>query len=289
LKVAILHKRAPYLALLTVIFLVSFSLPVVFALWQGGVQIWEDDDELLVSHKLIPNPFRVQGPNVFFKVKNHQVLDPEPGRDFLLLGWFSIKRLPPAGKKAILLAKYDNAPHAAKGYALGLLRDADAVRPVVYWNNAERKGGWYVFSELDIAPHSWFMFALSFRNDRLLGLHYALYLDGNEGQQKLLGGYDLEKALVPASNADLMLGSFRTTWLRGLVGGVGIFHRKNLSDDLDQLLDEIIADPLATPDLFKKDEVKLWTIDGVTDHSPFHHKIVSSKKHGKARKARKRK
>ena len=276
-KLAILRKKGLFILLLTGLFAASFMLPVLFLLFEDKLGVWSDGQLQGDGQALFSNPFRVKGPGVFFRVRDHQGLDPLSGRDFLLLGWFNLKRLPQPGKRIVLLSKYEDHSLTPKGYALGLLRDADACRPVVYWNDRGGKGGWYVFSQMDILPRTWFMLALSFRRDRYLGLHSALYLDDAESPRiQLLGGYDLESAVIPESNAQLVMGSFRTSSLRGMIGTIGIFESENLSEDLDSILFSAAANPGEIPDTFDEQQVKFWSVDGVHDLSSFAHRVERS-------------
>lgn len=273
----LLENRIIFALLLALIFTISFAIPLFCAVQVGGVWFDSDVSRSYAKEKtdrLFPNARVIGGPNTFLSVSHADDLQPIAGRDFLLTAWFKLRRLPALDERWIVLSKYDGESKVRNGYALALARDGDLVRPELYWRSAEGKGTWLRFSELDIDSKEWFMLAISFRQDSFLGMHAVTpAVDGREAAKVvLLGGYQLNE-MAAGSNEPLLVGSFNVGKFRGMIGPLGIFTPRDLSERLGEILNAAAAAPPAVPDELSLDEVRLWIADGQKDESGTPHSV----------------
>ncbi len=210
----------------------------------------------------------------YLRVLNHPVLDPSKDRDFLLVSWFSLRRIPEQGERFILVSKYEADSDSRQGYSIALDGDKGFVRPSIYWRDEKGRGGWFEFASLDIQPEQWLMLAVSFRQSRYLGLHLVSPTEsGQHIEPVLLGGYDLSGQNLPLNSSDLLYGASRTRF-PGLLGPIAIFAPDDLSSVLSRTLKELGARPLELPASLKGENV-LWLHDTREDLSKFRHKIES--------------
>lgn len=261
-------SRPLFALFLSGLFLVSFLAPIYFAMRLGNY-LWREDGVESASKDLFPQAIAIQHQGTFLKVSHSSHLNPTQGEDFLLSAWFKLSRPLQDGERMVLVSKYDMETPTRAGYSLGLSRIGEDIRPIVYWRDAEGRGGWYTFAEMKLTQRNWFMLALSFRKNSLLGVHGA---PAGEPLQ-LLGGYDMGEPTVPDSNSDLVLGAMNYSKFKGQLGPISIVSRANLSKGLEESLQSLLDSPQAIPEQLRPDGLKFWSLDGRNDAGPYSHTI----------------
>ncbi len=255
------------------LFVISFLIPIVVGVEFVRRSVQETDGIDDEDRELFDNSFRIPAPNAYIKVAHSEDLSPQDGQDFFLLLWFKIENLPSPGERVLILAKHEPMSRSQRGFALALAGFADGIRPELYWRDSEGKGRWFAFSNFYILPKRWAALAVSFRENRLLGLHGMLAAADGKPQSQLLGGYELDPTIMPTSDADLMIGAFNNGKFLGRIGAVGIFSAKKLSKRFDDLLRAIKREPKKIPDVFTAEEVRLWIDSDKGDSAPVPHKV----------------
>lgn len=253
--------RFGYPVLLAALFVVSFAVPVLFAVRVLGVL---GDGADRAPAESFQNAREIRGGASQLQVLNSGDLQPVEGEDFLLTGWFKLLRLPKPGERVILFTKYDGAAPAFAGYAVELQRKGEDLVPLVYWRDGRSTGRWYYFSKVRIVPKSWFMVALSFQDNKALGLHIASMHLYEEERLQLLGGYNFDPPILPYAAADLRIGGQGSLALRGTVGPIGVFIGKQIPDDYQTLYSQMVERPMQIPPQLEE-SVRFWSIDGRRD------------------------
>lgn len=197
----------------------------------------------------------VSGVGSVLRIEHAETLNPSTG-DFLLFVWFKLKNPLQDGDRAPFLGKYDEQSKSKAGYALALVGGADGVRPHVFWQNEEGKGRWYAFASTRVQPQEWYLFAVTFRAQRYLGVHVAGY--GPRANPEVLGGYDLEGEIIPASKAPFEIGAAGTSKFRGRVGPFGIVQGLDVARDGGKIIKEIARNPEVIPDMVDQSQVAVW-------------------------------
>lgn len=202
-----------------------------------------------------------------------------PGeKDFLLYAWFKLKNELQDGERAPFLGKFSEDSRTRAGYALGLVGGADGIRPHVYWQNEAGKGRWYAFASKHIRPQEWYLFAVTFRAKRYLGVHVAPY--GPESSAEVLGGYDLEGEIVPDSSAPLEIGSSGSSKFRGRVGPFAILQGIDVAQDAGTIVKQIARNPLSLPEGAEESNIAVWG-DPRNDLGPQHLEIQVGRRSGR--------
>lgn len=199
-------------------------------------------------------------------VAHHPLLNPTES-DFMLFVWFKLKSSLDLQERSAFLGKYDPKEANPEGYALALVGGADGVRPHVYWQNSAGKGRWFAFASTRIEPGRWYVMGVTFRAQRYLGVHIAPY--GPEASPEVLGGYDLDGSIVPASSANLSIGQFKRSKFRGHVGPFGVFRDVDIAKEAPRILKRIARDPSFEAEPVDQSNVALWA-DPVVDRGPLH-------------------
>lgn len=244
--------------LLALLFIASFALPLAFALRVGGIGSESVAPKL---DNVVANGVSVYGKNTYIEVAHSDHLNPQTGRDFLLVSWVRFRKLPQTGERVLFLGKFSPDTQVKPGYALGFARDQEELRPVVYWQDQGGQGGWFTFAELDVLPQSWIMLVLSFFDGQYLGLHAVTRSDDGSTELFLLGGYEVESELLPNSAQNLLVGSFRGGSFRGRLGPIGIFSGDELSETLTEIVEQMGSDASRVPAALDSAETLLWTGD----------------------------
>lgn len=188
-------------------------------------------------------------------VAHNESLNPSES-DFMLFVWIKLRAEIDPEERSTFLGKYDPKRENPEGYALALIGGADGVRPHVYWQNASGKGRWFAFASTHIAPEQWYLMAVTFRAGRYLGVHIAPY--GPDSKPEVLGGYDLDGAVVPASSAPLSIGAFKRSQFRGHIGPFGVFQKIDIAKDASTILKRIARDPLFASAPVDEKQIALW-------------------------------
>lgn len=199
-------------------------------------------------------------------VAHHPLLNPSQS-DFMLFVWFKLRSEMDPEERSTFLGKYDPKRENPEGYALALIGGADGVRPHVYWQNGTGKGRWFAFASTHIIPERWYVMAVTFRAGRYLGVHIAP--QGPEASPEVLGGYDLDGEVIPASTASLSIGAFKRSQFRGQVGPFGVFQDIDISKDASSILKRIARDPSFASEPVEERQIALWA-SPVEDLGPLH-------------------
>ncbi len=242
---------------LTSLFVASFLVPVALLVIYRQ-QFVGNPSEQLTEEKEISDSIGIRGSGYYVSIPNDPSLEVQSGKDFLLTVWFKLNSLPRSNQKIFVALKYDKSAKHSPGYAISLTRDGERLRPAIYWKDATGAGRWYDFAPWLAAPRTWHMLALSFSNGEFLGLH-AISGTRSESAISLLGGYDLDPAIVPISQSDLRFGSVGAAeqW-QGRLGAVGIFQTPRLQEKLALILKSFSENPEEIPSIFESEEVGLW-------------------------------
>lgn len=258
------RRNAPSIAVLALIFGLSFLVPLLVAgnYFHFFSQESESQDEV---DDFFPKSMTIGSPETFLRVDGAAVVDPPRDKDFLFTGWFKLRTHPKPGDRMILVSKINYQDALRNGFALGISRDRDSMRAVVYWRDTSGRGSWFDFPEMTFPARQWFMLALSFYGGRYLGLHMLLRQDDGRIETRLVGGYELLPDSYPGSSAELTIGALGASTFRGKVGPVGVFNVRNLSEALDDILKDFRKDPNSIPSRFDEANVILWIPEGTAD------------------------
>lgn len=258
-------------AVLALVFLVSFSIPIFVVLKLSG---WLASGDSAESAAWFGGGVRIPAETVAIEVSDPALANPERDRDFAIAGWFKLNRLPQAGERMILASKYKLTSPAREGYAFGLSREGDRLRPIVYWRDHAGRGGWNTFSDAQLIPRSWFMFAVTLRKNHLLGVHIVTPWHETtskvEGRRKdgsavqLLGGYDLEREMLGASDAPLMVGAPFGSKFKGAVGALMVLSGTEIDKALTAAFKRWAKEPEWSPLEDDRLETRLYMPDGRT-------------------------
>ncbi len=256
---------------LAILFLAFFGLPVLLAGLFGGIPFF-GGKKSSASSELFPNAFPVSSQGSFLRIAHAEDIVPREGKDLIVITWFRVKKFPDLGQRLILLSKYQGSPLPSEGYAIGLTREPQGIRPTVFWGDSKTKGKWFEFSETAIVPKEWFALILSFHGDRYLGLHIVRIIGSGIGDSELLGGYDLgDGAGMEMGQADLLLGAPGERPFRGSIGPVAILSKKDLASQIKELVKAVQKKPLNFIDGLESREVRVWLPSGERDLSEYGH------------------
>ena len=213
-------------------------------------------------------------------VEHHAMLNPTDS-DFMLFVWFKLKSEIDPEERSAFLGKYDSRDSNPEGYALALIGGADGVRPHVYWQNSTGKGRWFAFASTRIKPGTWYVMGVTFRAQRYLGVHIAPYAP--DANPEVLGGYDLDGAVVPASQARLSVGAFKPSKFRGHIGPFGVLRDIDISKDASRIMKRIARSPSFSSEPAEVGQIALWA-DPVEDLGPLHLPISDESSEGRPSK-----
>jgi len=206
--------------------------------------------------EVITSPLVVNGGGIYEKVAADAALNPAKGRDYLFFIWFKLRRVPRVGEYLGLAGKFDVNIKHRPGFAITLEGAPDGVRPRVYWNSEARNGVWYSFSSSYLTRKQWYLLAISFSKDTFLSAH--LTSAGAGEPAALLGGHRIEPETIPASDAEIQVGSYGTSRFRGQIGPFGVLSGEKLSKELPGLLAAMQANPAGIPDEIPRNVIQLW-------------------------------
>lgn len=183
-------------------------------------------------------------------IRDSEGISPMTGEDFLLFVWVKLSRLPAPHSRAVAVVKFDAEEVMRPGFAIALARKEDGLRPEVYWKGNSLRGGWYSFPEVHYAPRDWTLLALSYRDDRFLGLHAVARNPGHEPRVIMLGGHVVDGSAPPRVQVPIDVGAVNGgSSFRGDIGPIGIVAGHRLAEYLPSLLKAIDQNPSSPPDL----------------------------------------
>lgn len=259
-------KGRPFLLL--ALFLLFFALPIV-----GALSFFKLQDKEHLDHEGDPFPAALQ----FARKDSHISLPNAPALNIaendrvLFVSWFKLRKLPREGEKLFLFSKLDSNSKNLSGYVVALTKRGEAIRPTVYWKDEKGKGGWYLFSEIELMLGEWVMLAVSFYDNRILGAYSAVYRSGQLGKLIVAGGVDLEESIVPQTQAKFIIGSVEGTQFKGKVGPFCLFNFQDYA--VLDLLKEILNSPWNLPESVDRSSLRFCSYDLKVDMSPYNHPI----------------
>lgn len=215
-----------------------------------------DPVEPTAPGEAIASPFVVNASGIYEKVAADAALNPTKGKDYVFFIWFKLRKAPRVGEYLGLAGKFDVTQKHRPGFAITLEGAPDGVRPRVYWNSEARNGVWYSFSSSYFSRKQWYLLAISFSKDTFLSAH--LTSAGTAEPISLLGGHRIEPETIPASNADIQVGSYGSSKFRGQIGPFGVLSGEKLSKELPEYLAAMQANPAGIPDEIPNKVVQLW-------------------------------
>ena len=260
------QRRFYYPALLGILFVLSFAIPIAVAARIGGVLRPERPAES-AADELFPDSFVMTSAEQRIEVLSSPELQPVEGRDFLVVGWFKFRKVPGPGERVTLISKTEPGPRPKTGFSLAVSGEDGGVRPVIFWGTPDG-GKWYKFTDLKIPAREWLMVAVSLREGRYLGLNIAEASEPGKSNLELLGGYDLEDASMVPNDLPLMIAPPGTARFSGRIGPQGVFRPKKLTERLHEILKKVSRHPMDSMDPFDKKEISLWWPGGEKDLGP---------------------
>lgn|GEM_PF-2995256 len=266
-----LEHTGIYFAVLIGLFSLSFAVPLVFAVrWLNDPQVAflaaipdslhpDGVPPTEVIDSLFPRAVRIASANRTIRIPNALGVEPGIDRDFLVVTWVNLARLPRDRERLTLLQKIDGDVPNQPGFALALFGERDVVRPQAYLRDRDGNGRWMSFAELPILPHTWVMLALSVSHAQIVGLHAGVTKSGSDQFNiQLLGGADLELPIVVNSKNDLLVGAVPGSRFRGMVGGIGVFAAADLREKMKDIMKSLVRQPFKVPGIIGLDNTKVW-------------------------------
>jgi hypothetical protein len=227
------------------------------------------------------NAVEFRGRPAFVRVVAAEDLNPLPGKDFLIGLWIKPHSLPASPQTVPVLSRYSPEVLSKPGYSLSLSRDGDSMRVTVYWRASSGRGQVFVFSDIPLVPHAWTLLALSFHDQRYLGLHTVSKLPDGTSIVRLAGGYRVGERVSPDSSADLLAGSYRG--YQGAIGGLFVIQSKDLTQHLNRTLKNIGRSPRVFPENLSDNTIRFWSDDFVKDRSKYEHRLSRETAAGEVR------
>lgn len=249
-------RSSAFALLLVFLYLISFSIPFVFAFkfvgW-GSVPTETSFNEDAIFGEVTA----LSGAGSFLSISGGGATTPAVGEDFVFSFWVRPSRLPQRSEKILLAGASEFSADSKDGFMIGLSRDDQKIRPIALWGDGDQ-ARWYSFSEVELYPQAWALFVLSFTESRFLGLHVASFSREGKPIITLLGGYEVPEGLVAKTGESLKIGAVGSGRFRGRVGPFGVFSAADLGDKLEDLVKELAANPLERPGSVSFSAVKLW-------------------------------
>lgn len=259
-------RNSVFLASLVLLFVISFSVPLIFTFKISG--IYSPGSSSQDADAVFPGYTAISALGEHLEIEGGTDLNPQPGNDYIVSGWFRLSRMPQLKEKVLLLSKVDGQAENSAGFVLGLARDTDTIRPIVYWGDGD-VGRWYSFSDIGLASQSWFMLALSFQEGKFLGLHLGVPVPNRDTEVRLLGGYEVENGVVPDPVSPLRVGAWNEGRFRGRLGPFGVLSPSSIGDELKDLVKELARNPLTPPPSIAAKDVKIWVAERGKDISGY--------------------
>jgi hypothetical protein len=249
-------RSSAFALLLVFLYLISFSIPFVFAFkfvgW-GSVNHETNFSEDAIFGEVTA----ISSAGTFLAVSGGGATNPLVGEDFVFSFWVRPSRLPQRSEKILLAGASDFSSDTKEGFILGLSRDDQKIRPIALWADGTQ-ARWYSFSEVELYPQAWALFVLSYTESRFLGLHVATFSREGKPVINLLGGYEVPEGLVAKTAESLKIGAVGNGRFRGRVGPFAVFSAAELGDKLEDLVKELASNPVERPSSVSFSSLKLW-------------------------------
>lgn len=263
------------------VFAVFFSIAVfvvVSLLREGSLDrtAASDSTDSKKRDSIFADSVRINHSGRFLRVAHKPELLPAQKQEYLLLFWVNLKSLPAIGERLVLLSKYSGAPPKISGYALGLDRDSNTTRPVLFWGDGTSSGRWYDFPEVSIVPNEWNLFVLHVHKDRFVGMYSARVSDSGISIVKFLGGHEINlKNPLSLGSAELVFGSPPGRDFRGKLGPLAIINPLSLGiDNIGPALEKYVKSPSDFSMLGSDSEIQLLIKNGRNDSSKNKHEVI---------------
>lgn len=244
------------------LFSVAFVVPVSVGVRLLPSLVRSPARDIAAGDVSMPVSLALTGGERFVRIGTHRDMNPAAGVDYVVWGWFRMRSLPKDNEQRILFQKVSAQGDQLAGYRLVLARVGGAVRPMVLWRDRRGQGGWHTFAEEHVRPGQWYLLALSFRRDRLLGLHVGKIDSVTSRDVRLAGGFELDNPILPVTKAPLRFGSFSPAPYEGVLGPVGVFAGADIIERLPRLLGEMVKHPGDIPTTIPPAAVKVWIVNG---------------------------
>jgi hypothetical protein len=266
------------------VFVVCFSLAVfvVIRMLRGGSL--ENNASLgqpgskKQQVQLFPDAITINRSDRFLRVTHRPEFIPNHKKEYLLLFWVNLKSLPAVGERLVLLSKYSGVPPKIIGYALGLSRDSNSIRPVLFWGDGSTAGRWYDFPEISIVPNQWNLFALHVHKDRFVGLYSGHANIAGASSVRFLGGHELDlQDPLNLGTADLIFGAPAGREFRGRLGPLAIINPLSIGfDNILPTLEGYLKNPLDLSELATESEIDLLITNGRSDSSKNKYDVITT-------------
>lgn len=229
-------------------------------------------------------------------VASDRQLDPQQGGYFVASFVVTMTSPPRTGKRQKFLWKYGGEKGTNPGWAIALRRFSTSIRPEVYWQGNDGKGGWYLFDRVRLRYGHWFALTFVARPGEFLSM-YAQEVgpvdsveirpvaasDGDDAigsdNPRFLGGYGLQGVTIDASPEVLSLAPrvFDSGDFRGAVRSMLIAAPQRLPKNRERFLELIRGGPDEIAPRFAESELGLWVRDDGVDHTAKSRPIVSER------------
>jgi hypothetical protein len=235
---------------LAIWFAVAFGLSYLLVVACGSLLVRKESSLALESDDggrdtVVQDALVVANGGTALRVAHHSALNPSGKDDFLFYIWFKLRKPLVDGERAVFVAKFDPDSKIRPGYSMSLVGGPDGVRPHIYWQSEQGQGRWYPFASTQLRAKEWYVLAVSFREERYLGVHLMMHNGGKKPE--VLGGYDLEQQVIPENQADLLVGAFGVSKFRGRIGPFGVIRRPGMTKDVATFVAEMSKEPGILP------------------------------------------
>lgn len=218
-----------------------------------------------------PHAIEIRGGKDRIWVKNSPDFHPQAGKDMVFGLWVQLKRYPKPGELLIFVDKAEQRTPSKRGFRMGFLREENGIFPIVSWRDGSGQGQVFRFSRFQFQTGNWIFLALSFEQDKILGLRG--FEMGVDTGLRALGGYPMDDVIYAVSGADFYLGSLRENAFRGRIGPFFLYNGTALSSlsskkiNWDNVLEQYVRRPLEKPADLPGEGMQLWAPQGHEDLS----------------------
>lgn len=206
---------------------------------------------------LITAPQSNETSSAYLTVASNELFDPKDGSIFIIAARFTFESLPKVGKRSRIAMRYDKGAKPYPGWALAIRRFDTSIRPEMYWESGDGKGGWLTFDHVNIVKGVPYQLTLIARGSDLMSMYLEdLSAPGDSDASAddpdaeltkrprevvFAGGYPLNDMKTPHSEAPLYFapqssrrGEFRGALHELLIARVDEFplKRERLTEEL---------------------------------------------------------
>ena len=139
-------RNSVFALLLVALYILSFSIPFFFAFKLGDWGLTRAS-HVFDEDSLFGEVTSITASGSYLSVATKDALAPAQDKDFLFSVWIRPTRLPQKSEKILFSATSNFALESQSGFAIGLSRDEQKIRPIVFWGNG-KVGRWFTFSEV---------------------------------------------------------------------------------------------------------------------------------------------